>query len=444
MAVDVPDEMLLSQIWNAQWLGGLLRLRDGRELRVVYRGVWTHGLGPDFANAFIDVDGQMLHGAIEIHRRSSDWAVHGHQLDPAYDGVVLHAVWHDDLPGPVRRNDGATIPTLLLPEFLIDSLEQFAANPVLRPLGAIGFDFCAPSSAASNPAALRAVWERSGDERMRLKADAVSARLELEPPAQVLYALLLDALGYTRNRDGMRTLAERLPYDHLDARLIGHPEAERVDRAASLLLGVAGFLPLSPHEEELASLTPDHAVVIGQTWSRLGTAWRGIQVPASRWSLARVRPAAHPIRRLLGFALFLSRLESGLVEGVSAEVSRPEANRALQHWLTYRNPYLGRAHAHEIIVNVIVPFTLAYGDLTNQSNLTERAMALWEELPAGQGNSVITRMVDQVCGGHPQRVTSARAEQGLLHLNSTGCQTMRCFECPIAQLELLSTRSHPN
>jgi hypothetical protein len=65
---------------------------------------------------------------------------------------------------------------------------------------------------------------------------------------------------------------------------------------------------------------------------------------------------------------------------------------------------------------------------------------LWNDLPAGRGNAVIARMVDQICAEHPVRVVSARAEQGLLHLQQTGCNAMRCFECPIAHLELMSSQ----
>jgi hypothetical protein len=439
MPSDAPSELTLSQIWNAQWLTRPLRLTDGRELRVVYRGVWTHGLGPDFSNAFIDIDGQLFRGSIELHRATSDWTAHGHQLDPAYNDVVLHVVWDDDARQPVRRNDAATVPTLLLPDHLPGPLGDFAGNPLLRPLGAIGFDYCAPTVAAVNPAALRSTWERAGDERMRLKTQAVAARLAGEPPAQTLYTLLLDALGYTRNREPMRAVAERLPFDHLDARLIGREIEERFVRAAGLLLGLAGFLPLSPHEQELGELNPAHVARIEDAWKNLGSAWCGIEILPSSWTLARVRPAAHPIRRLLAMATLLARLSAGLVEDFCVRLEVVNAHDALQDWLTDENRYLGRSHAHEMIVNVLVPFALAYGDLTEQPEITERAADLWTALPAGQGNAVIKRMVAQLCGDHPLRTGSARAEQGLLHLNATGCQAMRCFECPVAQLEILAT-----
>src|SRR5579884_803912 len=212
-------ELLLAQIWNAQWLAEPLTLTDGRTLRVVYRGVWTHGFGPDFRGAYLDLDDQVVVGAVAVHRRASDWNRHGHQLDPAYSTTVLHVVLDDDLGLPVRRQDGATVPTLALRSALAGPLERFAPDAALRPLGAIGLLNCAPEIAAEQPDAITAVWEAAGDRRMAEKTEAVAARLAAEPPAQVLYALLLDALGYNRNRAPMQALAAALPYDHLDARL---------------------------------------------------------------------------------------------------------------------------------------------------------------------------------------------------------------------------------
>ena len=241
----------------------------------------------------------------------------------------------------------------------------------------------------------------------------------------------------------MRAVAERLPYDHLEARLLGRPKQVRFERAAGLLLGVGGFLPLSPHEQEVASIDSTGRDEIERHWLEMGVAWRDITVPNSVWNLARVRPAAHPIRRLLALAFILSRVERGLIEDLCDLIDHSEAYAHLQRWLTTGNPYLGRAHAHEIIVNVVVPFGIAYADGTDQPDLLDRATELWSSLPSGRGNALIERMVDQICGTHPQRISSARAEQGLLHLHHSGCVQMRCFECPIAQLELMSTQPLP-
>jgi hypothetical protein len=405
-------------------------------VRVVYRGVWTHGLGPDFSGAYLDLGGRLVQGDVEIHVRASEWVTHGHHLDPAYNGVVLHVVLDDDLAGPPRRQNGGTVTTLELARNLPGPPENFPIDPTIRPLGAIGFDHCAPRVMDAWPDALRAVWEAAGDRRMDAKVNVIAGRLALEPPALTLYALLLDAMGFSQNRAAMTELAGRLPYDHLLARMAGQSKRDGWERAGALLLGVGGFLPLSPREAEFAELSGEQVRRIERSWESLGAAWRDARLPSNAWQLARVRPASHPLRRLLAMATLLSRGEPGLIETVCALVEQPDAYSAAQAWLTGENRYLGQTHAHEIIVNVIVPFALAYGDASGQERLVERTGELWRRIPAGRGNAECRRTAEQICGPRPLPSRSARAEQGLLHLRRTGCAQMRCFECPVAHLAL--------
>lgn len=428
------SELLLAQVWNAQWLASELRTSEGHTLRVVYRGIWSHAEGPDFAGALLEIDGRLVTGDVELHRRASDWFAHGHHLDPAYDRVALHVVLDDDIGRPVQRRTGERVPTLVLATCLPGPLDSFPTLPSLRPLGAIGFDHCAPQVAATAPEHVIQVWEVAGDARMADKVARIAARFAQEPPAQTLYWLLLDALGYARNRDGMRAIGERLPYDHLDSRLAGHPHDERWRRAAGLLLGVSGFLPLSPADEELAGLRPRQAREIEQAWQTAGGAWHGLALPPTTWRLHRQRPANHPLRRLLALACVLTKSDSGLLPSLLDALAQPDPYRVLVTWLTRDNPYLGAERAHEIVVNVAVPFALAYGDETGREEVTAAAAALWSRLPAGRGNALVRRTVEQICGPHRLRVPTARAEQGILHLYHTGCRQLRCYECPIAHL----------
>lgn len=430
------SEIVLAQIWNSQWLRDELSTTDDRPLRVVYRGVWTHGLGPDFSGAMLDLGGRLESGDVELHRRASGWYEHGHDRDPAYNGVVLHVVLDDDLGEPVRRQDGARVATLALRSALPGPPEAFPSAPLLRPLGAIGFAHCAPALAADAPEMLHQTWEAAGDTRLAGKVATVAQSLSTAPPAQVLYALLLDALGYSRNRAGMAALAERLRYDHLEARLAGHAVGERAHRAAALLLGVAGFLPLSPAEATLGRIDPAMVGIFERRWRQLGAPWQGVVLSPTVWTVTRQRPAAHPVRRLLALATLLARPRVGLVEDLMALVAQDDASRALRRWFTGDNPYLGQAHAHEVIVNVVVPFALAYAEAGEEPGLAAAASQLWDRLPRGAGNAVLRRTVEQICGPHPVPIRSARAEQGLLHLHRTGCTVMRCYECPIAHLAL--------
>ena len=100
----VPDEAALSTLWRrAHTLSEGLVTRDGRRWHVVYPGRPADGAGPDFRDAvFADQDGELVFGDVEIHLDQRDWRTHGHHLDPAYDGVVLHVVLDPGAPPPPK------------------------------------------------------------------------------------------------------------------------------------------------------------------------------------------------------------------------------------------------------------------------------------------------------------------------------------------------------
>ncbi len=429
-------EILLAQIWNSQWFRRSMRTVDGQDLGVVYPGVWTHGFGPDFRNAMIDLSTELRAGDVEIELEPSGWYDHGHDRNPDFDNVILQVVARDTGVPPVRRCDGGIVPRLVLTDFLKGPIDDFSEVEGLRPLGAIGFDSCAPEPARLDPDAVTGILQRAGDRRMQEKVASISGELAVSPPAQVLYARLLDALGYTRNRDPMAEIAARLPWEQLAVRIGELSPGDRFWTAASLLLGVGGFLPLSPRDAHVGRLDPEQIGTLESIWAGSGTPWHRITVAPGFWQLGRIRPVAHPVRRLLAAAWILSRAVDGLVETLAAALHSNRPRQALVGWLADENPYLGRDHAHEIVVNVLIPFALAYGDEADQRSVSDAAAGIWERLPAGRGNAVTRKTVEQICGDAPFRVGSARVEQGLIHINRSGCSQMRCFECPVAHLAL--------
>lgn len=439
---------MLAQIWNSQWFLQPMKTSTGASVRVVYPGVWTHGFGPDFRGAMLEIDGRLITGDVEVELDVRGWLEHGHDRNADFDQVVLQVVARDRGTDPMRRSDGAQVPRLVLTDFLRGPLDDFPSMVGLRPLGAIGFDSCAEDPAREQPELIRNVCQRAGDRRMQEKVASLSGDLAVSPPAQVLYARMLDALGFSRNRVPMAEVAARLPYAQLATRLTLSDPDERFWRSAALLLGTGGFLPLSPQDAAAGRLEPRQVGRLESLWREIGTPWHGLEVPASAWTLARLRPAAHPARRLLAGAGVLGPPGDGLVERLTAVLRDVEPRRALNRWLVEENPWLGRDQAHEMTVNVVIPFALAYGGKSNQQDVLDSAAELWQALPAGRGNAVTRTTLSQICGDAEVRVGSARAEQGLIHINRNGCSQMRCYECPIAHLALewssAVTEARPN
>ena len=78
-----PPEIAISLAWHLGKLPRVLTTTGGRSVQVIHLGTWSHGLGPDFADAMLLFDQREIRtGAVEIHVAARSWTDHGHHLDP--------------------------------------------------------------------------------------------------------------------------------------------------------------------------------------------------------------------------------------------------------------------------------------------------------------------------------------------------------------------------
>jgi len=92
------QEDFLHYIWQYQKLTTLgLKTVQGNDLQVISVGELNTNSGPDFYNSRVVICHQEWVGTVEIHLKASDWFVHQHQNDSAYDNVILHVVWENDV-----------------------------------------------------------------------------------------------------------------------------------------------------------------------------------------------------------------------------------------------------------------------------------------------------------------------------------------------------------
>lgn len=111
------QEDFLHYVWKHKAFSSiLLKTASGESIVILKLGEHNHNSGPDFFNAQLNIDSQLWAGNVEIHIKSSDWYVHGHEKDKAYDNVILHVVWEHDTE--VFRSDNSVIPTLELKQYV--------------------------------------------------------------------------------------------------------------------------------------------------------------------------------------------------------------------------------------------------------------------------------------------------------------------------------------
>lgn len=305
-------ERLLAKLWRARE-GRTLRAADGRRVRALYAGRPAPGHGPDFQDAVILLDGERRTGAVELHRKPSDWRAHGHDADPAYDNVALHVVARAEQTGPD------------LP--LVELRARKRAEPREPELLA--------QAAREGSAGLRQMLVRSGLARFRERVESAARRIAEAGPEQALHEAVFEALGYAENRAPFIQLAQAVPADE-SARLARETPIE--ERAAAMerrLLGAAGFG--------------------GAQGEALGQ--------ALEWRTAGVRPANHPRRRILGAAALLARTADEGLAGACARAASdgPAALEALLAVSGAQGTLIGAGRAREIAVNAALPALAASG-----------------------------------------------------------------------------------
>jgi hypothetical protein len=420
---------------SAAWNGGLTRelsTPDGLPIRVVFPGHWTHGFGPDFSDAMLDfgTDGLQT-GAVELHTRSSDWIAHGHHLDDRYNNVILHVVTVND-EQQTRRADGRIVPVAVLT--VADDV-LFAIDRRLPDVWAeLGGTVCAADLSERRPDQIRAALQRLGDERLAARVAAIEGALSENAPASVLLESLLDGFGYSENRGPMRQLAGVITRFGIANQWPAVSMEEAFHHLLAHMLGIGGFLPLSPAEAHLGRILPDERANLERIWSTSRAIYDDDILPATAWHLGRTRPANHPVTRIVQATTLLART-GGSPLGPILDAFRTDVPLvdALRDWTNQSGrPPLGENRATNIVASVLIPFALAYASHTDDPDLEDAASRAWGDLrPAGWMRPA-KRALGQVTGGRALRNLGERGHQGLLQLDRTLCTPRRCFQCPIA------------
>jgi Protein of unknown function (DUF2851) len=429
-------EIALSAAWHSTAVPTGLKTTDGVVLEIVHRGTWSHGLGPDFRDALILFNGRELRsGSVEIHLRTRGWIDHGHHLDAAYDTVVLHVVGRHD-GSETRRQDGAIVPVAAIGPVDQYAIPEFAAWD----WNSVGGSSCATCLAKTKPIELRETLYRLGDTRLAARSARVESRLATESPGEILWSELLDGLGFAMNREPMRLLARAVPLTSIEEVIHATAADSRMDVARGILLGAAGFLPLSPAEAHLGRLPNRDVAALEAHWTIRGDPWRADRLPSSAWNLVRVRPANHPVPRLVAAASILASasVQGGVLPTILGIVlDRSDPITSLRALTADRGSLaIGSDRAIEIMASGVIPLALALAAHSGDCALADAASSHWERLPAAAANAVTRRALQQVAGGAPLGAIGARGAQGLIHLDTALCQPRRCFECPVAAAEL--------
>ncbi|MFQ5996911.1 MAG: DUF2851 family protein [Dehalococcoidales bacterium] len=444
------SEDLLVKIWQHQLLGRTdLTTEEGEPIKIIYPGRINDDQGADLLDAAIATNQGLLKGDVEIHVKSSDWRAHRHYQDQSYNRVILHVVmWHDTKAISNLLN-GGKVPTLALHKYIGTLTSQWTNLAYSTDT----LDLPCHQTGENLPTGILAKFlDSAGKERFLAKAAKFQADLTQTEASQSLYQGIMGALGYSKNKLPFLELARRLPLQVLESLTQSKMSAEEcLARQQALLLGTAGLLPSQRPSWHQKNRIDDRWVEkLEQLWA---SAHQTEVMSENNWHLFKVRPNNSPVRRLAAMSyLTLRYREKGIFDGLvnqlkKAAVSkeRHKLEKALRitsngYWASHfdfgfvsslRNlTLLGSGRAADIAVNVLLPFTVAWGKFTAQPELARKALALYYHYPKLVTNTIERHMSKQL-GLSRSLVNSARRQQGLIHIYNNLCSQGNCHGCPL-------------
>ena len=451
--IDNPSESQVINIWQNQLLSRAeLTTEQGETAEIIYPGRVNDEQGADFRDAVVAIRGRLIKGDIEVHVKSSDWQAHRHHQDAVYNRVILHVVmWHNAKQATHLQN-GGSVPVLALHKYIRIPAGQW---PNLACYPATSNMPCLKVIERLTESVVAQCLDRAGKERFLAKVASFREDLAQTEASQSLYRGIMGALGYSKNKLPFLELANRLPLYILESvARSGLSDEECLARQQALLLGTAGLLPSQRYRHRSNESGEQWIEKLERLWDSLGCTEA---MAPGVWCLFKVRPSNSPIRRLVAMSYLVLRYrERGIFEELASMVKGVPLSQgghrlekgllvtASGYWASHfdfglgsrmrNSTLLGSGRAADIIVNVLLPFTFAWGRSASQSALERKAFELYHHYPKLAVNSVGKHMKHQL-GLSGSLVNSAQRQQGLIHIYNTLCTQGKCNCCPLSQSE---------
>lgn len=414
-------EDFLHFIWKNQFFHKLdLKTTQENSIEVIKTGYHNVDSGPDFFNGKIVLDNTQWIGNIEIHIKSSDWDLHGHQFDKAYNNVILHVVYEHDKE--VKTEAGKTIPTLELKSKISDSLilkwkdwkknhSGISCEKEINEVSTDQFDTYKH----------RLIIEKLESKSRFIYRDFLNNNENWE---QTFYEYLARNFGFKTNALPFYLVAKNTPLALLNK------YKDQLHLLEAILLGQSGMLDSNFSDEYLVRLKKEYLYLkkVHQLES----------IHVSTWKFSKMRPANFPTIRLIQFAELIHRSTNLFSKSIHIE----NLNDAIQmyditvheYWDRYytldvksenKKKNMGKSSIHNILINTIIPFMFLYGQQRDNIELVDKSISLLEQIKS-EDNSIVDYWKKL---GFISK--SAYDSQALVYLKNSYCSYHKCLDCMI-------------
>jgi hypothetical protein len=416
------NEDFLQFIWNLGLYDvSSLKTDDGEKVQVIFAGIRNRDSGPDFYNAKIRIGDTLWAGTVEIHKKSSEWNLHGHQNDDAYNNVILHVVEKNDVT--IVRKSGEIIPCMEVtcPENIQKRYLELSESKQQIP--------CANHIPEVDTFKLRFWLNRIAIERLEHKTAVITGLMDetFNDLEEVFHCVLFKYFGFKINALPFEMLARSLPTKIL------RKYAHSLHSVESLLFGQSGFLDFDAND--------DYSFKLQSEYRFLKSKHNLVPLDKSLWKYAKLRPMNFPTIRLAQIAAILNKYQC-LWETVANLNSLKDVYKVFDVTASgyWDNHYvfekiseqasakrLGKKAVDNLIINVLVPMIFAYSIYRSDEAMMERAVYFLESLTP-ESNSTINEWIKS---GY--RPVNAFESQALLHLQTVYCDSKKCLTCVIGK-----------
>ena len=418
-------EDFLYYVWQYQKLTALeLNTVKGEGLSILHPGHYLETAGPDFFNAQIIIDGQKWAGNIEIHVKSSDWYLHNHERDAAYNNVILHVVWEHDTD--VFSPNNIEIPVVELRDFVKQELLHSYKNLVAQK----SWIYCENQIQEVNAFVVSNWQERLFFERLERKSQSVVDNLVMTQNdwEAVLFLLLARNFGLNTNGVSFLKIAQSIPFSVI------RKESSDLQNLEALFFGIAGLLDHNKEDTYYKDLQFRYYYLLQK--------YAIEKVNIAPLQFFKHRPDNFPTIRLSQLAS-LYHQEKQLFSKITNEFSLPLlyerfAVAASAYWQTHyqfdkispkKSKKLTKSFIDLLLINTIIPIQFAYAK--NQGKeIVEELITVMQSLDP-EKNAIVDKFKSIGIS-----VKNAFEAQTLLQLKAEYCNKSRCLECAIGS-ELL-------
>lgn len=415
------QEDFLHYIWkHKKFQTTNLKTEAGEAILLTSVGQHNLNAGPDFFNAQLKIGNQLWAGNVEIHVKSSDWFLHNHEQDEAYDNVILHVVWEHDTE--VFRKDNTVIPTLELKNILEPSILNNYKELFGKQNKWIN---CENDFASIDSFVLENWMERLYFERLERKAKTIQELLKDSKNdwEAVLFKMLTKNFGLKVNGESFLSLAQSIDFS-----IIRKTQSKQALLEA-LLLGQAGLLEQDIQNGHYLSLVKEY-----QFLKQKFTLEKTQVLPLHFF---RLRPSNFPTIRLSQLAslynkhqnLFSKIIETNNLDDfhglfkVATSVFW-ETHYTFQKESKTSKKILSKSFIDLLLINTILPIKFCYAKQKGEEvtvDIIKIATAI-----ASEKNSIIDAF------NNLKKVSKSSLEsQALIQLKTEYCSRNKCLKCAI-------------